>query len=320
CGVSLVESMGISAGSLAELMEHVPLLISESGLGYGKAKETEKGLVITLSDSLEATAMVGSSSIGCFFTAGYLAGLVSGLFKKRYECIEKKCVSRNHDECVFHFIQTDSWWKAYAPKKRKEDTKKDKEGEEEQNGEGEIEEKDSGEAHEVSTKKEGDKKDIPLAPPEEELTLECGTMYMMKEERSEKSYQLFLDTIGEGEKGLCITRDFPKKVKAKFKMGGNRIIWLSTADDKSALEPTKLSALFYETQMFLKENPGSTILLSGIEYLVTHNGFLSVLKFIQLLSEQASVYEAIVLVPINPGAFDGKELKLLEGELVLLPE
>ncbi|MCK4717789.1 MAG: DUF835 domain-containing protein [Thermoplasmata archaeon] len=319
CGTSLMETLGIHCETNAEVLDNIPLLISESGLGYGKAGEGVKGLVVSLSESLEASSLEDSHVKGCFFTAGYLAGLVSGTSTRRFECIERKCITKGSNKCIFLLYPTDKGWEAYAPKKVREDIATALEGE--------IKEEEAGKADEKKAEPSPPKpkKDITPSPgptpseEEESISLECGSMYLLKEDRPEKSYDLFLECLGEGEKGLCITREFPKKVRAKHPMGGTKIIWLSTTDDKEALDPTKLSALFFETQVFLKENPYSTVLLSGMEFLVTHNSFLSVLKFIQLLSEQASIYDAIFLMPINPGAFDKKELINLEREMMAFP-
>ena len=60
------------------------------------------------------------------------------------------------------------------------------------------------------------------------------------------------------------------------------------------------------------------MLLSGLEYLITHNSYSSVLKFIQLLNEQIAIRGAVLIIPISPMTLDEKDLKLFERELTIL--
>ncbi len=147
--------------------------------------------------------------------------------------------------------------------------------------------------------------------------LDTGVGYLVEEEISAVSYDLFVDFVTHGGVGLCITRDFPEKVRRKNKLKKTPIIWLSKAEKDYALEPEKLSQLYHQVENFLKRTDNAVILLSGMEYLITHNTYRSVLKFIQLLNEQIAIHDATLLVPISPETLDKQDLKLLEREMVV---
>jgi predicted hydrocarbon binding protein len=147
------------------------------------------------------------------------------------------------------------------------------------------------------------------------FALETGTSYLMKEESPDVTYEVFQDYVTHGHQGLCITRDFPAKVRKKYGLEKTPIIWLSTSETENTVPPQNLSALFYHIENFLKKSDHGIILLSGLEYLITHNSYQSVLKFIQLLNEQIAIRDSILVVPISPLTMDEKDLKLFEREL-----
>jgi len=57
------------------------------------------------------------------------------------------------------------------------------------------------------------------------------------------------------------------------------------------------------------------ILLDGLEYLITNNNFLTVLRFIQSLRDQVAINHSILMLAVNPSTLDPHELNLLEKEV-----
>ena len=65
-----------------------------------------------------------------------------------------------------------------------------------------------------------------------------------------------------------------------------------------------------------RHSKGTVVLIDGLEFLISYNNFSLVLHFIQSLRDHAATSDAVLIMPINPGAIDSKELKLLECEVV----
>jgi two-component system cell cycle response regulator len=63
---------------------------------------------------------------------------------------------------------------------------------------------------------------------------------------------------------------------------------------------------------FIEENASGVILLDGLEYLVSNNDFNKVLRVIDQVNDQISQSTAVMIIPVDPRAFDPKELALLE--------
>jgi len=144
--------------------------------------------------------------------------------------------------------------------------------------------------------------------------LEKSFAYLIKEEKPEKAYEFFEREIKNGSRGLCITRNYPVKIKAKYEIGDTPMIWLSNIGKDNSLRPKDLEKLSYSLEQFLQNNEG-VILLDGLEYLITNNNFLTVLRFVQSLRDQIAINHSILLMALNPSTLDPHELNLLEKEV-----
>ncbi len=271
CGEGLVRSIGFECEDLDEFQETMPGIMIETGLGRTRSlKLIGDQIIIEFEDSVEANAMGKGDVPSCNFTRGYLAGVVSTLFNKIYECVEETCICKGDELCT-HKLTLSS-----------QDIKPEAES---------VEQSDL------------------------EYELETATSYLVKEEAPDISYKIFKDYVTHGHQGLCITRDFPAKVRKKFDLQKTPIIWLSTSDTENTVAPQNLSALFYQIENFLKKSENGIIILSGMEYLISHNSYQSVLKFVQLLNEQIAIRDSILIVPLSPLTLDEKDLKMIEREL-----
>jgi len=156
------------------------------------------------------------------------------------------------------------------------------------------------------------------APSEKKHKLEKGMCYLLREDKPDKSYKLFAGLVKAGSKGVCVTREFPKKIRTKYGLDDARIFWLSNTEEPDSFKPVELGKLYYNLEEFLKKEKDTAIMLSGLEYLITQNNYSSVLKLIQLLNEQIALRDSILIIPLSPGALDAKDLKLIERELKVL--
>ncbi len=144
--------------------------------------------------------------------------------------------------------------------------------------------------------------------------LERSFSYLIKEDRSDRAYAYFEKEIGKGLKGYCVTRNYPVKIKAKYNIGETPIVWLSNVGKENSLRPKDLEKLSYSLETFLG-NGGGIVLLDGLEYLITNNNFLTVLRFLQSLRDQVAINHSILLMVLNPSTLDPHEMNLLEKEV-----
>jgi isoleucyl-tRNA synthetase len=138
--------------------------------------------------------------------------------------------------------------------------------------------------------------------------------YLVKEERTDLSYRLLNEAKARGTPAYCVTRVFPDKVREQFGLEGIYILWLSNVGKEDSVRPKDLEKLSLYLEQFINKE-GGVVLLDGIEYLITNNNFITVLRLIQSLRDQVSIRNSILLVTVNPSTLDSNQLNLLEREV-----
>ena len=121
--------------------------------------------------------------------------------------------------------------------------------------------------------------------------------------------------------GLCITKMHPEMVREEYSLRKGTIFWLSKTEAPGikSIPSTNLGMLRDTMSDFIKGNERCVILLDGLEYLITENGFDVTLKFLHDVWELVATAKSRLMVPVNPAALDEKELGLLETNMELVP-
>ena len=148
-------------------------------------------------------------------------------------------------------------------------------------------------------------------------TLKPNTIYFVREEKPEKTFECFVDQVMHGKEGLCITRTYPDQVRKQYGLSRTPIIWLTqTPTEKfKYIKPTSLVQLDNIIEEFIKESDDNIIMIDGIDYLITQNSFKEVLKFFQNLFEKIALLNSILILSINHQTMDSKEFSLLIGNM-----
>jgi archaellum biogenesis ATPase FlaH len=113
---------------------------------------------------------------------------------------------------------------------------------------------------------------------------------------------------------MVITRAFPQKIRERFGVADLPILWLSNVGKEDTVRPKDLEKLSLAVEQFLAREKG-IILLDAIEYLVTNNNFLTVLRLVQSIRDQVAINHAILLLTVNPSSLDPHQMTLLEREV-----
>ena len=145
--------------------------------------------------------------------------------------------------------------------------------------------------------------------------LERSFSYLVEEDKPEASYSLFMNALSKGMKGYCITRNYPAKIRSKFDLKDTPLIWLSNVGRENTIRPKDLEKLSLSLEQFLSQAGGGIVLLDGLEYLITNNNFITVLRLIQSLRDQVAINQSILLMAVNRSTLESHQLNLLEREV-----
>lgn len=153
-----------------------------------------------------------------------------------------------------------------------------------------------------------------------------GRAYLVKETSPPKIFNIYSELLDEETIGLCIHRTEPDKLIRKYGIKG-KIIWLSktemlpsiqedfTCADLSVVSPTSLETLSTTIIEFLKQEGRKVIMMGGLDFLLTHNDFQKVMKFLQSIKDRIFYSKAIMLVAYDPEILEVKNRKILEKEI-----
>jgi PAS domain S-box-containing protein len=144
-------------------------------------------------------------------------------------------------------------------------------------------------------------------------TLELGTTYLVKNE-VEKALEFFAKTALSGVEGLCITREYPPKMRQKYGLKKTPIIWLSEEKVNGEITVYSLQDLSASIGSFVEKVNRGVVLLDGVEYLITNNGFESFLRFLQMNRSRFEAKDSVLIIAVAEGTISDRELRLIERE------
>jgi archaellum biogenesis ATPase FlaH len=112
-----------------------------------------------------------------------------------------------------------------------------------------------------------------------------------------------------------ITRQHPDILREKYGLEETPIYWLATRAGDKVMSPTNLGILANMLVRFTEQTADGVILLDGIEYLVSNNDFGKVLKMVDQVNDHVLQSGCRMIIPVDPRAFDSKQLALLERNM-----
>jgi hypothetical protein len=142
--------------------------------------------------------------------------------------------------------------------------------------------------------------------------LKPGLSYLIKEKKSIKGFNAFVDAVKRGRQGLCITTQYPNEVRRKYSLHVTPILWLSKQRLDYSIDPASLGALAYAIDEFIRKSQKSVVMLDGLEYLVTANGFDSVVTLLHDIRESIAVNRSSFIVSVNPKTLNKAQLAIIE--------
>jgi archaellum biogenesis ATPase FlaH len=110
-------------------------------------------------------------------------------------------------------------------------------------------------------------------------------------------------------------RSYPPHIRAKWKLEKTSLVWFSNTETHDSVAPADLSKVIYIVQEFLRKTDDSVVMIEGIEYLITQNDFITVLKMVHAISDLAIIHNSRLIISLNPQVLEEKERALLERDI-----
>lgn len=114
--------------------------------------------------------------------------------------------------------------------------------------------------------------------------------------------------------GLCFSTRSPEEIRMTYTLQTTPIFWISN-HGTDRVSPSDLELIADMIGSFLKKSKSPIVLLDGIEYLITINGFIPVFKMLRDIQEWTILNRAVFLLSVNPVALEKKEMALIERNM-----
>ena len=143
-----------------------------------------------------------------------------------------------------------------------------------------------------------------------------GGAYLLKEEKPTKGYELLGNSISYGDRGLCITKLPPKKVRERYGLEKTPIIWITFEGVKyeKKINPMQLDKLLRAIFEFVTIPGKSVIFIDCFKEIGMVNGFEQVIKNLIEIKGLCKENSASLLLSINPIMFDEKQMQIIKKD------
>ncbi len=144
--------------------------------------------------------------------------------------------------------------------------------------------------------------------------MQPGSVVIIQEKKTDLSYALIRRLSNEGVQCMIIGREPPERVQSvrSIRVNEGDVIWLTTLVGRRCVNPTHLGVVQSSLTKFIDSNRRGIVLVDGLEYLISNNGFEAVLKFINRIEDMIITTGITVVVSVDPRTLDAQHLALIE--------
>jgi hypothetical protein len=155
----------------------------------------------------------------------------------------------------------------------------------------------------------------PVPTPEQPPTLEPSVTYLVEEERPDLAYSLFIQASSQGMRGMIVSRTYPKNLRKALDLKDTPVYWLTNAMSDEAIGPKDLERMTLTIRRFLEEGGGQLVLIDSLEYVITNNKFVSVIRLLQTLRDLVAVHKSVCIVSLKSSTLEPAKLASVQREL-----
>ncbi|MBU7013322.1 MAG: DUF835 domain-containing protein [Theionarchaea archaeon] len=152
---------------------------------------------------------------------------------------------------------------------------------------------------------------------EEEIRPRCGIergiTYLVTKETPMQGYQVFLDLLSRGYRGLLILRTHPDEVRKEYDIDVP-ILWMSRLQVGDNAVYPNVTVIEQIIEEFLECKGDHVVFIERLDYLISQQGFEKTLQFIQKLSSLVYITKSVAIVHIDSLTIGERELMLIEKE------
>jgi hypothetical protein len=142
--------------------------------------------------------------------------------------------------------------------------------------------------------------------------------YIIVEKRPEKCFEILSKLVLQGISGFIISREYPEKIRKKYRLSETPILWLSRSGTENAVDPNDFWVLKSILHDFTTRNKESVIILDGLEYLVTQISFGVVVERLAELEVIMIEGNSRLIIPLHKDTLSTQEYSRLQEKFQII--
>jgi len=175
----------------------------------------------------------------------------------------------------------------------------------------------------IARKKKSPMTKAPEAVQEKASPVDRGYSYLIDEEKPKRTFEISSSlALIENNNLLLMVRTPPSNLEGEYNIKAKSILWLSRVDSPlehvESIKPSPLTRVQDKMLSFIENNENPVIVLEGIEYLVSENGFSEVLRLLDSIIPVVATRNGILIVPIDKRTLSTKDYSTLARQMRML--
>jgi len=143
------------------------------------------------------------------------------------------------------------------------------------------------------------------------FTLDHGRIYLVMNERLDKTLSLVNSLATSGKEIICVSRMHPDMLRERYPLQDIHAVWLSQSGMSERISPEQLDRIVREIADFVEPRKNAAAVLDGLEYISLFTDFRSLNIFLEELNDVIMASRSILLIPVDPRLFDPCQLARL---------
>jgi hypothetical protein len=145
-----------------------------------------------------------------------------------------------------------------------------------------------------------------------EHVIDFGRIYLLLDERLEKTLSITRSLADSGRDVLCISRYHPSIMFGRLPVQNVQFLWLSERVGADRISPMNLTSVKHHVSVFAKTNKNGVVVIDGLEYLALFNDFHKLNVFYEELNDIVMETRNVLFVPIDERLIEGSDIARLK--------
>jgi len=145
-----------------------------------------------------------------------------------------------------------------------------------------------------------------------EHVIDFGRIYLLRDERLEKTLSLVKSLAETGRDVICISRYHPSILYSRLPLPNMEVAWLGERAGEDRLSPDNLNKIKHRIAVFARTHRNGVAVIDGLEYLALFNDFHRLNVFYEELNDIVMESRNVLFIPIDERLIEPSDVARLK--------